>query len=304
MATTHGPDLGDEFGLLPDNAAEAGVPAAPLPPVERTTVATPDGRVSAIRWGEGSPRVVFLHGGGQNAHTWDTVVLGLGLPALCVDLPGHGHSDWRDDSDYSPVVNAGTVAAALDGWGVTGVPVVGMSLGGLTAIALAARHPGVVSGLVVVDVTPSVQARSAHMTDAQRGTTALIGGPTTFDDVETFIAPAAAAAPHRPRTSIRRGVLHNAKRLPDGRWTWRYDRSRGNGVPTFEHLWADVSALSVPVTLVRGADSVFVSDEDATRFTDRCPDASVEVVDGAGHSIQSDRPRELASLLRRLLVRR
>ena len=301
MATTHGVDLRDEFGLLPENAAEAGVPATPLPPVERTTVATPAGRVSAIRWGEGAPRVVFLHGGGQNAHTWDTVVLGLRLPALCVDLPGHGHSDWRDDSDYSPVVNAGTVAAALDGVGVTGVPVVGMSLGGLTAIALAARYPGTVSRLVVVDVTPSVHARTAQMTDAQRGTTALIGGPTTFDDIETMIAAAAAAAPDRPRTSIRRGVLHNAKRLPDGRWAWRYDRSRGNGVPTFEQLWADVSALSVPVTLVRGADSMFVTDEDAARFTDRNPDASVEVVDGAGHAIQSDRPRELTSLLRRLL---
>ncbi len=36
--------------------------------------------------------MVFLHGGGQNAHTWDTVILGLGVPALAIDLPGHGRS--------------------------------------------------------------------------------------------------------------------------------------------------------------------------------------------------------------------
>lgn len=299
---TQSAGLLDEFSLLPENAAEAGVPADRLPRVERTTVPTPAGRVSAIRWGAGAPQVVLLHGGGQNAHTWDTVVLGLGMPALCVDLPGHGHSDWREDSDYSPVVNAVTVSAALDALGVTGVPVVGMSLGGLTGIALAARHPRTVSRLVVVDVTPSVHARTERMTDPERGTTALIGGPATFDDVETMIAVAASAAPGRPRASIRRGVLHNSRRLPDGRWTWRYDRPRANGAHTFEHLWEDVSALSVPVTLVRGGNSAFVGDEDAAMFASRSPGASVEVVEGAGHSVQSDRPRELASLLRRLLV--
>jgi pimeloyl-ACP methyl ester carboxylesterase len=294
-------DHGDEFALLGENAQEAGVPAGTLPPVRRRSIATPAGHVSAIEWGEGRPRVVFLHGGGQNAHTWDTVVLGLGAPALAVDLPGHGHSDWREDADYSPATLAATIAAALDAVEVAGVPVVGMSLGGLTGIALAARHPGTVSRLVVVDVTPSVLARVERMTTAQRGTTALIDGPPVFDDVEAMVAAAAAAAPHRSRTSIRRGVLHNAKRLPDGRWTWRYDRPRANGGHTYEQLWEDVSALSVPVALVRGGRSPFVGDEDAAEFSSRSPGATVAVVDGAGHSVQSDRPRELASLLRRLL---
>src|SRR4051812_17575523 len=61
-------------------------------------------------------------------------------------------------------------AEALRAWGVPGPPVVGMSLGGLTAVALAARSPGLATRLVVVDVTPSVLARVARMTTAQRGT--------------------------------------------------------------------------------------------------------------------------------------
>ena len=67
---------------------------------------------SAIVWGDGDPEVVFLHGGGQNAHTWDSVVLALGRPALAIDLPGHGRSDRRDDRNYSPWHNAVAVAAA------------------------------------------------------------------------------------------------------------------------------------------------------------------------------------------------
>ena len=97
-----------EFGLLPENAEQAGV-EGPLPSVRRVEA---DG-ISALQWGEESPRVVFLHGGGQNAHTWDTVIVGLGVPALAVDLPGHGHSAWREDGDYSPQNNAAAIKPVM-----------------------------------------------------------------------------------------------------------------------------------------------------------------------------------------------
>ncbi len=53
----------------------------------------PGRRLSALVWGDGEPELVFLHGGAQNAHTWDTVALALGRPLVALDLPGHGHSD-------------------------------------------------------------------------------------------------------------------------------------------------------------------------------------------------------------------
>ena len=113
-------------------------------------------RVSALRWGDGPPELVLLHGGAQNAHTWDTVALALDRPLLSPDLPGHGHSDWRDDRDYWPVRSAEAVAEAMRALLPAPVPVVGMSLGGLTAIRLAATAPELVTSLVVVDVTPGV----------------------------------------------------------------------------------------------------------------------------------------------------
>ena len=195
----------NEFALLAQNADEAGIPAGDPPRVRRIDVQTSAGRVSAIRWGDEPPQVVLLHGGGQNAHTWDTVILGLGMPALAVDLPGHGHSDWREDHDYGPGRNAETVAEALAVWEVGGVPVVGMSMGGLTAIALAARSPGTATRIAVVDVTPSVLARVAHMTTRQRGTTALVGGNDHL---------------RRPRLHGRRGRRSRARaaaRLPEPR---------------------------------------------------------------------------------------
>ncbi|HWU78592.1 MAG TPA: alpha/beta fold hydrolase, partial [Caulobacter sp.] len=97
----------DEFALLHENAEQAGV--TEIPPAQRLDL----GEISALKWGSESPQVVFLHGGGQNAHTWDTVILGLGLPALAIDLPGHGRSAWREDGDYGPKLNAETVKPVL-----------------------------------------------------------------------------------------------------------------------------------------------------------------------------------------------
>src|SRR6266436_6170638 len=84
----------DEMGLFRENADEVGLPWSGPPTVERRFVPV-DGKrqVSALVWGGLPPEAVLLHGGAQNAHTWDTVALALGRPLLAPDLPAHGHSD-------------------------------------------------------------------------------------------------------------------------------------------------------------------------------------------------------------------
>jgi len=290
----------DEFALLADNAAEIGLTQPEPPVVRRVNARDGDGRtVSALRWGTGAVRVVLLHGGGQNAHTWDTVALALGLPALAVDLPGHGRSDWRDDRDYTPWTAAEALAPALRQWAADADVVVGMSLGGLTTIRLTAVAPDLVRRAVIVDVTPSALLRHAAMTRAERGTTVLVEGPASFDTQDEMIALAAAAAPRRPRSAVARGVVHNSRRGPDGRWYWRYDRRGGRN--DYTPLWADVAAATAPLVLVRGGASAFVSDADAEEFVRRAPGTPVHVVAGASHSVQSDAPLELAAIIRAVI---
>lgn len=285
----------DEFIFLKENARQAGV-SGPLPHVERIDT----GGISALRFGEETPRVVFLHGGGQNAHTWDTVVLGLGVPALALDLPGHGRSAWREDGDYGPKPNAVVVEPVLRELAPDAELVVGMSLGGLTAMRVAVTAPDVVRELVLVDVTPSAPQRHTEMTDQQKGTVALVQGDRTFPSFAAMLEVTVAAAPHRDRESLRRGVFHNAKRLDDGTWTWRYDTIRkGDG---FEGLWDDVPKLATPTTLIRGANSHFVNDDDAAEFARTAPGfQGVHIVEDSGHSVQSDQPVALVRLLRGIL---
>ncbi|MFC7674200.1 alpha/beta fold hydrolase [Mycolicibacterium sp. GCM10028919] len=285
----------DEFGLLSENAEQIGAEA--IMPVERIE----SGPISALRWGGDSPAIVFLHGGGQNAHTWDTVILGLGLPALAIDLPGHGRSAWREDGDYGPKLNAETLRPILRDWAPAPRLVVGMSLGGLTALRLAATEPALVPELVLVDVTPSAPERHEEMTKAQLGAVALVKGDRTFDSFEAMLDVTVAAAPNRDRKSLRRGVFHNTKQLGDGTWTWRYDSFRkGDG---FEGLWDDVPSITMPTTLVRGANSFFVNDEDAEAFANGAPGfKTTHVVPDAGHSVQGDQPKALVDILRGVLA--
>ncbi len=288
-----------EFSLLAENAEQAGV-AGPLPNVERVEADTVGGKVSALRWGDTPPRIVFLHGGGQNAHTWDTVVVGLGEPALAVDLPGHGHSGRREDGDYSPQNNATAVAPALRELAPTAELVVGMSLGGLTAIRLGAEAPKLVNELVLIDVTPSALQRHSEMTKEQQGTVALMQGEREFPSFQAMLDLTLAAAPHREPKALRRGVFHNSRRLDNGNWAWRYDAIRV--FPDFARLWDDVDVLSAPITLVRGGASGFVSDEDAAELQRRARRfRQAHVVENAGHSVQSDQPRALIGLLRGVL---
>ncbi|GAA2437875.1 alpha/beta hydrolase [Actinomadura vinacea] len=283
----------DEFGFFEENAREAGLPWAGPPTVRREFVEVgPKQRVSALVWGEGPPRTVLLHGGAQNAHTWDTVALALGHPLIAVDLPGHGHSDWREDRDYWPVRNADAVAIAIERLAPQAGSVVGMSLGGLTAIRLAAQHPSLVRRLVVVDVTPGVTREKAAPIAA------FVNGPETFGSLDELLARTARFHPGRSVSSLRRGVMHNARRAPDGTWQWRYDRLRPPGDRFgFEGLWDDLAKVRAPTMLVLGSLSGVVSPDDITEFTRRRSQARIETVEGAGHSIQGDKPVELAHLI-------
>jgi pimeloyl-ACP methyl ester carboxylesterase len=289
----------DEFSLLKEYADYEGIPWQGQPRIERRSVEVrPGQQVSALAWGEGDAEVVFLHGGGQNAHTWDSVALALGRPALAVDLPGHGHSDWRADRDYWPVANAEAVATLMEALAPRPKAVVGMSLGGLTTIRLAATRPDLVAKAVVVDVSPGVGARSSAMTDRERGPSSLIGGPRRYESFEAMVEAVAALQGREPESAWR-GVCHNAKRFDDGSWGWRYDQLRDEGAPPvdFVPLWEDVAAIEAPIMLVRGGRSLHVHDDDVAAYVARQPHIRCEVVDGAGHSVQGQRPVPLARLI-------
>ncbi len=307
----------DEFGLFHENAEEHGLSYDRPPVVRRVGVEVAPGRaMSALVWGDGEPELVLLHGGAQNAHTWDTVALALGRPLVAIDLPGHGHSDGpgsHPEGHLSADGNATDVAVAIRELAPTAKAVIGMSLGGLTTIALSAAAPDVVRAVVLVDVLPGLKGeRSQHIID-------FVNGPPTFASFDELLDFTVQFNPTRSRSSLRRGILHNAEQQHDGTWVWRWARHRTeeaplasgsgsatgagaggatNGDALFEGLWEAVMSLTVPLLLVRGMrpDSV-LGDEDEEELRRRLPSARIVHVEEAGHSVQGDKPVELAALI-------
>jgi pimeloyl-ACP methyl ester carboxylesterase len=285
----------DEFGLFSENAAEYDLPYPGPPAVRRVEVAVSPGRhVSSLVWGTTPPELVLVHGGAQNAHTWDTVALALGHPLLAIDLPGHGHSDGGPDGSLSVTSNGSDLATVIAELAPDAVGVVGMSLGGLSSISLAAQAPDLVRALVLIDVTPGVNAEKAAPI------TSFVDGPASFANFDELLARTKEHNPTRSEASLRRGILHNAVQREDGSWVWRYARFRDGESgrrPEFEDLWGAVAGLQMPVMLVRGLAWSVVGDEDVEELLRLQPTATVVGVKGAGHSIQGDRPLELAAIL-------
>lgn len=115
-----------------------------------------------------------------------------------------------------------------------------------TPTAVAATRPDLVRRAVLVDVIPNSGVRSRAMAPAERGAVALVSGPPVYESFEAMAAAAAASRPDRRRSAVERGVRHNARRLPNGRWTWRYDLfgDRPSAVGDHTGLWADLPAAA------------------------------------------------------------
>ena len=113
-------------------------------------------RIHVRRVGDGTPPIVFVHGLGMSASTWNRCVelLAPRHTTVAVDLIGHGESPVPDDPAH---YNRDAALADLDDVLATlsEPPVlVGHSLGGYLALAYAATRPTALKGVVVLNTGP------------------------------------------------------------------------------------------------------------------------------------------------------
>lgn len=263
-------------------------------------------RLRYLDWG-GLPErrpILFLHGGALTAHTWDLVCIALRRTYRCLalDQRGHGDSEWSPTIDYGPDTQRRDLEDFIDALWLHSVIPVGQSMGAINALAYTAHHPRNVAALVLVDAGPDVRIEGASRIHDFITRT---GEPNS---IEALIEEAMAFNPRRHPDLLRRSLLHNLRQLPDGRWTWKYDRrffersTVTDLAAQVRELWMQVPQITCPTLVVRGTDSDVFTDDQAAELAARLPDGRWKRIEGAGHTVQGDNPVALADAIRSFLT--
>ena len=172
--------------------------------------------------------IVLLHGGGQTRHSWARTAERLadaGWTAIAYDARGHGDSEWHPLGDYTlDAFVADLLALART---LASPPVlIGASLGGITSLVPPGEHPGLVRGLVLVDIVIELEREGAD-----RILAFLAAHRDGFASLEEVADAITAYNPLRRRPRNLDGLRKNVRQHADGRWYWHWDR-RSSGSPT------------------------------------------------------------------------
>lgn len=237
--------------------------------------------------GEGPP-VLLLHGLFASAAHWGEVAAGLARShrVLAVDLRNHGASPRCRDMAYAAM--ADDVLRLIEREGLQRPAVIGHSMGGNVAMALALTAPWSVGRVAVIDIAPVTYA-DRWAVDLQRAMGALLGGPlhgagSVLSALSHWMVPRTAA-----------GYVH---------LDWR---THLGAVAVSLHELCDfprhLRHLSTPAPLlaIAGGRSDWVVPLGAQAYRPMFPNTRLEVIEAAGHWVHADAPDALLRCLRGFL---
>ena len=256
-------------------------------------------RIAATAFGPQAGQPVLMIGGmGQTRHSWKRAAEAIGQGgrhAIALDLRGHGESDWASDGDYGFARTSADLVAVAHALGRPCV-LVGASLGGKIALAAAGYGDAAVSGLVMVDTAPRVEA--AGITEV---TQVLHPPPEGFASPQAAAEALAATRGRAAEPDAGEKLGRNLRQDGLGRWHWHWDPAimggnHGIGAEAArDYLDEAARRLDLPVLLTRGERSPVVSDASIAHFRELTPQLRVETIAGAGHMIVGDQNDDFAA---------
>lgn len=244
-----------------------------------------------LEWGTpGQPVLLMLHGGAQQAHSWDFISLPLAeqYHILALDQRGHGDSDWAADGDYSIEAHQTDLDGFVAALGLRDFHLIGHSMGGRNSYVWASRHPATLRSLVIVDTGPVAQSRGRDRIQNFREL------PDELDSFEEFAARVQEYT-GRSREQTLGALQYSIRQRPDGKWSWKYDkllRTPGRQSPAWseQQLWDAVSKIDCPTLITRGGDSDIFAEETMRRMQQVIPHCAAVTIPAAGHLVAGDNP--------------
>jgi pimeloyl-ACP methyl ester carboxylesterase len=175
----------------------------------------------------------------------------------------------------------------------------------MTAITLAADHPELVSGIVLIDIGHRLEEEGVRrIIDFMRAHESF----ASLDEAATEIS---RYLPHRKEVRPE-SLSRNLRQRPDGRWIWKHGmarRWRDEGgteeMPDWRNILVgleeDAASLRCPVLVLRGAESDVLSSQGANEIAEIIPDSRLRTVANAGHLAAGDNPESTVGLVKGFL---
>lgn len=246
----------------------------------------------ATESGDGPP-VVLLHGlfGMGRNFGFAQRALAPRFRVIALDMRNHGASPHEEGMTYP--VQAADVQETLASKGVERAAVVGHSMGGKTAMALALRWPQMVGRLLVSDIAP-VAYEHGNSQIAQALMDLPLSPALTRQEADRMLATAV------PQPDIRAFLLQNLQFGKDIGWRIGL-REIAAAIPDLEG-WHDLPGrYDGPALFVTGARSEYVRPEHRTAIRAQFPAARFVAVKNAGHWVHADNPAGFQSVLEAFL---
>ncbi|MDN5848141.1 MAG: alpha/beta fold hydrolase [Nitrococcus sp.] len=242
------------------------------------------------------PPLLFLHGLFGSASNWRRHARDLAerYRVLLPDLRNHGRSPHASSMDYRAI--AGDVIGLLDAEGLDRVALVGHSMGGKVAMALALTRSERVAALVVADIAPI--AYGPHLHDYVAAMCRL--NLATIDSrAEADQALASAVAD----TMVRQFLLTNLERHPQG-YRWRIPLDiLAHQMPLIEGFPELAASFSGPTLFVHGGHSDYVTEQHHGIMRELFPEAEIASIAEAGHWLHVEAAQRFTELLAGFLAR-
>lgn len=240
-------------------------------------------------YGEGQP-VVILHGLFGAGENWRGTASKLtGWQTLAPDLPSHGRSDKL--GAWTHQAAAAAILKWADKQGLDQFPLVGHSLGGKVAMAIADIVPERISNLVIVDIAPvAYPPHHKHIFEALAN--------IDLQALENRRQAEQQLEQGGVKMKMVRQFLLKSLARDDETYAWRFDV---NGLKSQQAAISGAPKLSGqyqgPVSLIYGGDSTYV-DQDGLKATQKLyPQAQVACIANAGHWLHVEQPQAFVTSL-------
>lgn len=243
------------------------------------------------------PAIIMLHGLLGRARNLQSVGRGLATrhAVRLVDLRNHGASPWSDEMTFHAM--ASDIAALIEREAVGPATLIGHSMGGKAAMALALTRPDLVARLIVVDIAPVQYAHGyEHFIRAMQA--ADLSPPRRRADIDAGLAAVV------PEPAMRAFLMQNLA-IRDGALTWQ---------PNLAVLLRETPELSGfpaalagaryagPTRCLRGGRSDYVDEGGELALLRHFPQLAVATVPDAGHWPHTEQPTAFNELLAEALA--